>query len=341
MTGRARRAFTLIELLVVIAIIGVLIGLLLPAVQAAREAARRAQCVNNLKQIGLSMHNYHDTTSSLPWGFGWFGTGSWGLQSSAQVYLLPYMEQGTLYNNINFIQNANGDNFQPGGFTNSTVTRSVINAFLCPSDLNRLTFADAPCNYVSDAGATNNAMYYEASNAPDAFTGWSTFLGRYQKATGFRDITDGLSQSIGFSEVVKGIGQAMAYDNLTPSSAVYLVSTTQTINPSGDYALCKGVTPSPTAPLGTRHQPLGSFWFSGWNLNARIAFVMPPNSVNCDIEGSNGGGATTGPSSRHPGGVNVLFCDGSVRYIKNSIGLPTYWALSTIHNGEVVSQSDY
>src|ERR1051326_1850305 len=107
----ARPAFTLIELLVVIAIIAVLIALLLPAVQAAREAARRAQCVNNLKQIGIALHNYHDGTGSPPWGFGYTGWNDW----SGQVMILPYMELGTLYNALNFVTGG----AQVGGVTGS------------------------------------------------------------------------------------------------------------------------------------------------------------------------------------------------------------------------------
>ena len=98
MISRSRRGFTLIELLVVIAIIAVLIALLLPAVQSAREAARRAQCVNNLKQIGLAMHNYHSAVNSFPWG-----DGPWWIEWSAHTLLLPYIEQGPIYNAINFV----------------------------------------------------------------------------------------------------------------------------------------------------------------------------------------------------------------------------------------------
>ncbi len=130
MRPRVRRGFTLIELLVVIAIIGVLIGLLLPAVQAAREAARRAQCINNLKQLGLALHNYHDTAGSLPPGvidmvYGW-------QQWSALSMMLPYMEQRQVYDTLNFA--ITGDSCDPNG-VNSTGIRTTVNAFLCPSDI--------------------------------------------------------------------------------------------------------------------------------------------------------------------------------------------------------------
>src|SRR5258707_757875 len=143
---RARSgAFTLIELLVVIAIIAVLIALLLPAVQAAREAARRAQCVNNLKQLGIAMHNYHSSVNSLPWG-----DGPWWIEWSAHTLLLPYMEQAPIYNAINF------SDTQPFGQTpmpvnnpaNSTATYTVISGFNCPSDSDRLTDPNGHNNYM-------------------------------------------------------------------------------------------------------------------------------------------------------------------------------------------------
>src|SRR3954451_2672849 len=122
-----RRGFTLIELLVVIAIIGVLIALLLPAVQAAREAARRSQCTNNLKQIGIALHNYHDGTGSLPWGHGPFGWNDW----SASVMLLPFIEQKQIYDAINFNANISGAN--PGANENRTIQLMRLNVLLCPS----------------------------------------------------------------------------------------------------------------------------------------------------------------------------------------------------------------
>ena len=340
MKTATRRAFTLIELLVVIAIIGVLIGLLLPAVQAAREAARRAQCVNNLKQIGLALHNYHDVTGAIPWGFGWDGTNaSWSYSTSMHMYLLPYVEQGPLFNAINFIDS--GDSFQPGSPSgrNNTITRTQINGFLCPSDLDRLTNAEGHNNYM--ACAMSNADFYnEKAGSPDQFTGIAAFLGRFHKAFAFRDITDGLSQTFAFSESVKGVGGGMAYDALAPSSSLFLVSTTETGNPQQDYANCKSLQPTPSAPLFVNAQPFGFYWFSGWNVNSRIAFNMPPNSFQCGST-TTYNSYMTGPTSRHSGGVNALFCDGSVKFIKNSINGPTFWALGSIHGGEVVSQSDY
>ena len=164
--GRHSRGFTLIELLVVIAIIAVLIALLLPAVQAAREAARRSQCINNCKQIGLALHNYEQAIGSLPWGLGPNNWNDWG----SLPMLLPNMEQGSLFNSINFANTGNsihtGNNgttslpFASGaGFQNTTVFLVKINVFLCPSDSDRLTSLMGHNNYYGNAGSTPGSLY--------------------------------------------------------------------------------------------------------------------------------------------------------------------------------------
>jgi prepilin-type N-terminal cleavage/methylation domain-containing protein len=161
MIRRSRAAFTLIELLVVIAIIAVLIGLLLPAVQAAREAARRIQCTNNLKQIGLSTHNYHSAFSSFPPGSalnptdgsmtGGPNLATWGPNQSSFSLLLPFIEAGPLFNSINYSFAAD---FSPA---NTTALRSIISTFQCPSDPN-IANRDNNCNYAACYGTTTNSM---------------------------------------------------------------------------------------------------------------------------------------------------------------------------------------
>ena len=166
MNRTKRRGFTLIELLVVIAIIAVLIALLLPAVQAAREAARRAQCTNNLKQIGLALHNYESSVSSLPWGEGPGGWNDW----SAQVMLTPYMEQSPLFNAINFANTGNA--VSPSGPQNITVLRINVSTLQCPSDLDRLTNVEGHNNYMSSFGSIPTTYYttptFTGPNTPTA-----------------------------------------------------------------------------------------------------------------------------------------------------------------------------
>ncbi|WP_165074002.1 DUF1559 family PulG-like putative transporter [Paludisphaera rhizosphaerae] len=337
-----RAGFTLIELLVVIAIIAVLIALLLPAVQAAREAARRAQCVNNLKQIGLAMHNYESVNGSLPPG-QLLGAGNYDL--AAQVYLLNYLEGGTVYNTINFM-------FQPaatagaGAAANTTAFRTKINTFLCPSDMDRLTSATGHLNYVACSGSAANS-----NNTKGPFSG--PFLGPASSAltasqvVKFGDIVDGLSNTAAFSEKVMGIGTVNTFDLLKPSSTIYLVTTpaNQAI-PNELNTLCQGIVPSATAPLAAgiyysnNSYGVGGCWHLGIMSFTRYTHVMPPNSASCDFTTSGGGlnikGAHTA-SSRHSGGVNMGLCDGSVRFIKSSIGLAPYWALGTVANGEILS----
>src|SRR5262249_4260078 len=163
MVTRRRRGFTLIELLVVIAIIAVLIALLLPAVQSAREAARRAQCVNNLKQIGLALHNYHSATNAFPWG-----DGPWWIEWSAHTLLLPYIEQAPIYNAINFVdvQLLNMTPMPNDNPANTTAEYRVISGFLCPSDQDRLTSPDGHNNYMANSGSAPNCDYGGNAWAP-------------------------------------------------------------------------------------------------------------------------------------------------------------------------------
>jgi prepilin-type N-terminal cleavage/methylation domain-containing protein/prepilin-type processing-associated H-X9-DG protein len=232
----SRRGFTLIELLVVIAIIAVLIALLLPAVQAAREAARRAQCSNNLKQIGLALHNYHssvgtfpqgssDQSASIPFNYsGGAGTqsgnGAWGAWS-AQSEMLPYMEQTPIYNAINF---AFIGAWGAGQFLNGTSYTSIIPSFLCPSDSNA-AYGGRPAVYTNDPpninsyrgsiGTTTNVWGGDQGHVacePDPFQmyppnnckPYSTGLFVYYLTFGVQDVADGTSNTIAFAESLVG-----------------------------------------------------------------------------------------------------------------------------------------
>jgi prepilin-type N-terminal cleavage/methylation domain-containing protein/prepilin-type processing-associated H-X9-DG protein len=356
---RARRGFTLIELLVVIAIIAVLISLLLPAVQSAREAARRAQCVNNLKQIGLALHNYHSSNNSLPWG-----DGPWWIEWSAHTLLLPYIEQGPIYNAINF---ADTQPFGQGSLVidspiNSTAAYNVISTLNCPSDADRLTEPSGHNNYMANAGSAPNCDYggnaWQPSwNGPAAGpfiysssgvdTGPPGFGGSF---VSFAGITDGTSNTAAFSERVKAIGSNISatsapFDGGKPTASL---ATPPAVDnklegaPQAYYQVCSTTPPVPVngnqdAANFSDDNISGAIWMSGQPANTRYTHVMPPNTWSC----RSGLQIAHVANSRHPGVVNVLFCDGSVKAIKQSISTSTWWALGTRAGGEIISADSY
>lgn len=332
------RAFTLIELLVVIAIIAVLIALLLPAVQAAREAARRMQCLNNLKQIGLALHNYESSVGSLPWGRGPDRGISNNMGSSALVMIALNLEQGAVYNTVNFADVNNPDGpFQGTNLTNSTAFRIQIGTLLCPSDQDRLTSVFGKTNY---AAASGGDPRINSTSADGMFRGGDNNT-TTARVVSFRDVVDGLSNTAAFSEKVKGIGGA-ATDNRTfpdlgtPSSSIVGLSQPNPNSTAIYNAACKPLDPKLPGTTLQNIRPQGSMWFSGNKNQARYTHTMPPNTGNCGYGADGDGGAITA-ASRHSGGVNVLFGDGTVRFIKGSISLPVWWALGTTAGNEVIS----
>jgi prepilin-type N-terminal cleavage/methylation domain-containing protein/prepilin-type processing-associated H-X9-DG protein len=352
MNRRKRRGFTLIELLVVIAIIAVLIALLLPAVQAAREAARRAQCINNLKQIGLALHNYESSVKILPWGLGPDGWNDWGIFPM----ILPGLEQSSLFNMINFANTGNaistGNNgtttlpFAGGaGFQNTTVFLTKLTVLQCPSDTDRLTSLLGHNNYYGNAGSTPASLY----NTAVGYDGLFQYILNAQ-CVAFADITDGLSNTAAFSERVKGIGieNSQQVDILkNPSSSVWNVAATSVTNtPQPYYTACLAFqTTTSTGSLwgglsAVTPDAAGSQWYSGYETFSRYNHVMPPNGPSCGYGTYTGGGASTA-SSRHSGGVNVLFADGSTRFIKSTVNAQAWWALGTRAGNEVVGADQY
>jgi prepilin-type N-terminal cleavage/methylation domain-containing protein/prepilin-type processing-associated H-X9-DG protein len=357
MGRRARRGFTLIELLVVIAIIGVLIALLLPAVQAAREAARRAQCTNNLKQIGIAVHNYATAQKeALPWG-----DGPWWIEWSAHTMLLPYLEQQPIYNSINFGNSLPyfGPSFVINHPANTTAAYAKIAAFICPSDFDRLTDPNGHNNYMANSGSAPNSMYAGIAgtngwNGPVAgpfiYSDAGTVTNQGGTHIPISNITDGLSNTAAFSERVKAIGNNFGnttapFDSTRPTASISNippVANNLETTPQAYYQACKAVYPTP-APGNQDWANFvddnisGALWMSGQPAPTRYLHVMPPNTWTC----RSGLQMSHVASSRHPGTVTVLMCDGSVRSIKSEINVNTWWALGSRSGGETISADSY
>jgi len=347
----SRRGFTLIELLVVIAIIAVLIALLLPAVQAAREAARRSQCINNMKQIGLALHNYHQSTDVFPLAgtvAAWAPDGSTDNWSnwSAQALFLPYMEQTAIYNSINFnITAVRGDNNLQ--LMNTTALRSRIASFLCPSDGNAgQTWINS---YLNSKGTTTQGL-------PSISTG----VFSYSRSYGLRDIGDGSSNTIAFGESLVGdsidspkkrANSTVNASDVSPSSSVVDPATLANAQATIVAGLqsCTSKFFSNTVNGADMKNNKGQYW--GWGTDSMTGFntIVPPNSQTYPWGSCRYGCGGCGPDasnfvnaqSNHSGGCNFLFADGSVKFLKDSINMPTYWALGTRANGEVVSADAY
>ncbi len=365
--NRPRRGFTLIELLVVIAIIAVLIALLLPAVQSAREAARRAQCVNNMKQIGLAVYNYESSNGSYPLGVSLnarFGPSNnlagspinWGGWGHAAL-ILPYIEGGTLYNAINFnLSPWNHFRAQYGWDANYTAFNLRVGSYLCPSDPN--------------AGKTSTLSYLACmgTSTIGSTTADTSGMFGYQQLYSVSSVTDGTSNTIMYAESLCGNGSNFINTNADDRASDASgggrfdrsnVLTTAT-DPGGAGALRDAqanlpLTQSGIAACNAAWQNVASTITPTkgyrWGLGAvgigMFNTVVTPNgapwngcrfnAANFNADGSHYSLAT----SQHPGGVNVLLGDGSVKFVKNSVNQITWMALGTRAGGEVISADSY
>jgi prepilin-type N-terminal cleavage/methylation domain-containing protein/prepilin-type processing-associated H-X9-DG protein len=359
MTTRTRRGFTLIELLVVIAIIAVLIGLLLPAVQAAREAARRSQCVNNLKQIGIALHNYHTAYDCFPPAALPTSTGAGAVVGngpfSAHARLLGYLEQSAMYTAANFNLCAFNDPYS--NLVNSTVTTARISSFVCPSsppstwNLNFVTplTAVAPgSSYFGSAGSSLATNYPAPASAGGQPNGVFTFN---SPAIGVRDILDGTSSTIAFGEWKIGDGNTSLLT--IPSDAAYsggslpagATNTPNSMTPQTVLAWMATCQKNLSATATGNFSWIGEAWAFGLPGSAFGNVLMPPNSKypGCIVGGPGGlpNPAAFEPSSYHPGGANFLMCDGSVRFLKDSVSIQTLWKLGSRAQGEIISADEY
>ena len=336
-----RRGFTLIELLVVVAIIGVLIALLLPAVQAAREAARRAQCVNNLKQIGLGLHNYHDTVGSLPMGRERGTIDGQGRGYSAYAMVLPYLEQGSAYDSINFALSPDVGPTNVAQAENTTVMNLTLSYLLCPSDkLQKLQGDNGVHNYPLSTGNTYPVSTRNAAGVPVNGVFFEN------SAVRFADVTDGTSNTVCVAETVKSdLGGPTTWDGVSPTNGFVLTqgNNNSTAGPAlTDHAAqCRG------AGL-LLQQTRGSRWIYGAPGHSLYNHIRPPNSREVDCRGGVPHSSRTNAlwdalsldvaaHSRHPGGVNALAVDGSVRFYKDSVAAGIWRAVGSRNGGEVVS----
>ncbi len=338
---RLRSGFTLIELLVAIAIIAVLIALLLPAVQAAREASRRMQCTNNMKQIGLALHQYHSTYDVFPPAGSVdvlgnsSGSGRVPQTASIHLRLTNYLEQRAVYDAYNF---ALGDVLNGSAVpANTTVMSTAIPGYLCPSDPNPGSTENLAIGYgvpvttVNYAvnGGINRQNTAGCTNGTAWWLGGNAYYGRVVRIAG---VTDGTSNTAGFSEWVKGTsGQ-----NAPGLNLVYAIGRYGNGGSQNDFNLCQAAD-----------TPLWDFKGEYWTLQdtgrgGPYYHAMPPDHPACAVSAGFGNvNSFIGPSSFHPGGVNVLLLDGSVRFIKESVNLSTWNALGTRSGGEVISADAY
>jgi prepilin-type N-terminal cleavage/methylation domain-containing protein/prepilin-type processing-associated H-X9-DG protein len=330
-----RVGFTLIELLVVIAIIGVLIALLLPAVQKVREAANRVKCENNLKQLSLAMHNYHDGKATLPFGSKWdeatnltgyhapgySNEGDWYDDHGWYTSILPYIEQDNVARIVDYDHSLSN-------VANEMARRAKVPLFACPSDLGLVenewyseTWARLRGNYVVNWGNTNYGQVRKRD--PALGNNWVEFGGApftFRKGKPFGHITDGLSNTLMMSE-----------------------------------CLTLRETPGWGGPLSDFQTSLGGQAFEGWHppnspVPDEIARYIPEVNGRVDCSVFNGMPCPSLPAlgdsylqsfaarSHHEGGVNASLCDGSVRFFSNTVSVDVWRALSTADGGEVAIQ---
>ena len=310
-SGLPLRGFTLIELLVVIAIIAILIALLLPAVQQAREAARRTQCRNNLKQLGLALHNYHDTHGVMP--FMRWTVGNPYYNNHANLALLPFVDQSPLFNQVSTSLTVGATTYLPMGFTAAPYSwdtvyppwKQQVPGYLCPSDANSLvkySNIGTQC-YRLCLGDSVNGMY--------AATSTRGIFGSNSR-TQMRDITDGTSNTIAMSERAnKNFGDQ-------PRILWGVAGPVDVSTPVACLALNTGIY-YPTGTGIVRGADVPSMWSDGSPHCAGFTTVLPPNSASCTNSTNYVADSIISATSHHTGGVHVVMADGAVKFISNNI----------------------
>ncbi len=310
---RKRTGFTLIELLVVIAIIAILVALLLPAVQQAREAARRSSCKNNLKQIGLALHNYHDTFSTFPPGITranihpFAGVSVWNTGKVLwSAFILPNMEQAPLYDLIDFSMPDPGRNA-----ANAAVREAKVPGYRCPSDPGVISGNLGRSNYAACIGFRPISAMAGGGNA-HRNNGTSVLF--TNSNVRFSDITDGTSNTMVISEILVG-SEYKNYGNVSTP----------------------GILDDCLAPAPNTMDLRGHSWFYGDDtIRWTYLTLLPPNSsLACRTYQEYGNGS---PQSEHTGGVQVLLCDGSVRFVSENVNLATWQNLGDKSDDNVIGE---